>query len=369
MKRRLVIYGVNFFPPKGGTSRVVENLILQLKDEFDITIYCYRTPRAKTHIAGVKTVEFRQWAKGSPGSLIYFFCSAVHLLLFGKADLVHAHKTDCALFIPLLKLRFKVIATSHEAPYKRDKWNYLQRTYFRLAERVFVSSADVCTCISKPLSDYYETKYKRKVYFIPNGINVTERKDFDEAAARGFLPGPASLDRPYILFSARRLMSTKGCHTMLEALRAINYEGQVFITGELEETAYLQKLKRLSTGLNVFFLGYVDPLNALLGLVSRAGLFIFPSETEGMSVMLMEVASVGVPIIASDIPENTQVFSPEEVSYFQTGNAADLAGKIKRALDEPARMEIFGAAARKLVITNYLWKDICQKYSEIYRIV
>ena len=130
MKKRMIIYGVNYFPPKGGTSRVVENLMLQLKDKYHITIYCYKHPEAKNHIDGINVVEFRQLAKGSIGSMLYFLISSFHILLFGKADFIHAHKTDCAIFIPLLRLRFKVIATSHEAPYKRDKWNFIQKKYF-----------------------------------------------------------------------------------------------------------------------------------------------------------------------------------------------------------------------------------------------
>src|SRR5690242_5449990 len=124
------------------------------------------------------------------------------------------------------------------------------------------------------------------VFFVPNGINRVEPSDFDIRDAQSFLPAGASLDEPYVVFSARRLMGTKGCHTMLEALVKINYQGQVLIAGELHHNSeYLDKLKKLSSGLTVHFLGYVYPLNALLALVDHADLFIFPSETEGMSIM------------------------------------------------------------------------------------
>ncbi len=368
MKKRMIIFGVNYFPPKGGTSRVVENLILQLKDKYSITVYCYKNPLAKDHIDGVNVVEFKPIMKGSAGSLFYFFISAVHILFRGKADFIHAHKTDCAMFIPLLRLRFKVVATSHEAPYKRDKWNFIQKAYFHLAEYIFIHSSNICTSISAPLTDYYEKKYNKKVYFIPNGINIMQKSHFDFKLASSFIPEKASLTEPFIFFSARRLMSTKGCHTMLEALNKIQYQGQIFITGELKETPYLQKLKLLSINLNVFFLGFVEPLDALLALVNAAQLFVFPSEVEGMSVMLLEVASVGVPIIASDIAENTQVFA-NEVLYFKCGNQIDLADKITYALQKPELMKALGAKAQELVYSKYLWSDISILYDKIYCIV
>jgi glycosyltransferase involved in cell wall biosynthesis len=367
MKKRLIIYGVNYYPPKGGTSRVVENLILQLKDKYDITIYCYKNVLAKDHIEGVKVVQFKPLASGSLGSMLYFLLSALHILFFAKADIINAHKTDCAIFIPLLRLRFKVIATSHEAPYKRDKWNAFQKFYFHMAEWFFIKTANVCTCISEPLSKYYKEKYGKDVHFIPNGINITAPADYDYKRAESFIPPGASLYKPFILFSARRLMSTKGCHTMLEALQLINYKGQIFITGELEESPYLAKLKKLSANLNVFFLGYVDPLNALLALVDRSTLFVFPSETEGMSIMLLEVASAGKPIIASDIPENKQVFSNNEVLYFKTSDAECLAKKIAIALHEEKKMETIGQSARQKVYSSYLWRDVANAYDQIFR--
>jgi glycosyltransferase involved in cell wall biosynthesis len=367
MKKSVVIYGVKTFPSQGGTDRVAENLALQLKGKYNITLYCYKSPLAQNHIDGIRVVQFTPWMKGAMGVFIYFFVSAVYLLFEKKVDLVHAHKTDGAFFIPLLRLRFKVISTSHEAPYKRDKWNWFIKLYFELAERMFVKLSNISTCVSKPLTQYYERKYHKKVHFIPNGINNVEQKNYDSTLATTFLPKGASLDKDFILFSARRLMATKGCHTMLEALHKVHYAGQVFIAGELHANdPYLRKLKRLSFGLNVHFLGFVSPLPPLFALIHQAQLFIFPSETEGMSIMLLEVASVGVPIIASDIPENTQVFNDSEVLYFKTKNPNDLAGNIRFALAHPKNMHRLGHNAQQKVVTDYLWSSLALSYSLVY---
>lgn len=366
MKTQLIIFGVNYFPAKGGTSTVVENLILQLKHEYEITIHCYGNEFAKNHIDGVKVIQYKQWLPGSAGSLLYFLQSALVILFSGKADLIHAHKTDCAVFIPLLRLRFKVIATSHEAPYKRDKWNRFQRLYFHLAEKIFIRSANLCTCISEPLAKYYESKYRKKIYFVPNGINKLDMEYLDIPGAKKFIPEGGSIDLPYILFAARRLMSTKGCHTMLAALQKIAYKGQVFIAAELPRTTYLNQLQSLSEGLNVFFLGYVNPLSSLLALSRHAQLFIFPSETEGMSVMLLEAASTGVPIVASNIPENLQVFSDKHVLFFQSGSENDLAEKISYALSNPHYLDGLSIAAQRHLNRQFLWPGIAKMYTKLY---
>lgn len=364
--KKVAFYGIKYFPSRGGTSRVAENLISQLKEQYEITIYCYSDAAAENHIEGVKVIQFKPRAKGAIGAFIYFLMTAIHLLIKGKHDVIHAHKTDCALFIPLLRLRYKVIATSHEAPYKRDKWNKFIKLYFHLVEKIFILSPNIATCISKPLTDYYTDRYHHPVVFIPNGINPLDAKDFDIARAQTFLPQGVTLETPYILFSARRLMGTKGCHTMLEALKSINYSGQIFIAGELEGSKYLRHLKKLSIGLNVHFLGFVNPLPALLALIERSELFVFPSETEGMSIMLLEVASVGRPIVASDIPENTQIFTNDEVLYFRSKDALDLAKKLKFALLENDAMNSLARKAQTKVYKDFVWSSIASCYAEQY---
>lgn len=366
--KRLIVYGVKTFPSQGGTDRVAENLILQLKNRFDITLYCYKDPQASTHISGIKVIEMNPVFKGAPGAFLYFLRSAIHMLLTRRADLVHVHKTDAAFFIPLLRMRFRVIATSHEAPYKRDKWNRLIKMYFHLVERIFIKSSNLCTCISEPLTEYYQKKYGKPVKFIPNGINPIDKSTFDFERAKTFTPPGAHLDQPFILFSARRIMGTKGCHTMLEALRKIGYKGQIFIAGELtHNNEYLNELKRLGSGLNVHYLGFVNPLKTLLAFVNKAELFIFPSETEGMSIMLLEVASAGTPIIASDIPENTQVFDEGEVMYFRVSDSDDLARKIQFALENRETMAQFGKRCQEKVFKDYVWHNIANEYADVYK--
>ena len=224
--------------------------------------------------------------------------------------------------------------------------------------------------ISQPLAEYYQKKHGRNVRFLPNGINVADPNTFDANRLLQFIPQGASLDKPFILFSARRLMAIKGCHTMLEALKKVGYKGQVFITGELHDgDPYLAHVKTLIGDLNVFFLGFVNPLNALLALVDKSEIFIFPSETEGMSIMLLEVASVGKPIIASDIPENKQVFGGGEVLYFRMKDERDLADKIKFALENKKEMADFGARCQQRVYSDYTWDKISKLYEAIYNSV
>ncbi|MEM7658977.1 MAG: glycosyltransferase family 4 protein, partial [Bacteroidota bacterium] len=303
---------------------------------------------------------------GALGVFIYYLRCTLHMLRHGEYDLIHVHKTDAAFFVPMLTKKFKVIATSHEAPYRRDKWNGIAKRYFHWMERVFMKSDAKLTSISKPLSAYYLEKYSKEVQYIPNGVEITTTDDYDYDGADQVL-ADWQVEGEFLFFAARRIMGTKGAHTMLEGLQKINYQGTVVIAGDLSQLPnYTKKIQELSKGLNVKFIGYVAGKAILMAMVDRAKYFIFPSETEGMSIMLLEVGSVGTPLVCSDIPENTAVFDDHEVLYFRNKDVNDLAEKMEWAFANESQMDEKAANAQRRVIEEYDRAVIVENYIDLY---
>ncbi|MBN1599803.1 MAG: glycosyltransferase family 4 protein [Bacteroidales bacterium] len=364
-KPRLVYFGIKYFPSRGGVSRTTENLIRNLKDEFDITIYCYRHPNAKNNVPGVNVIQFPELPFGGLGVYIYFWICFFHIMLFGKYDIVHLRKIDAAFFLPLLRLKFKrILATSHESPYVRDKWSFIGKTYFRFNERLFIKSKAKLTVISKPLSDYYKEKYNRDVEYVPNGIEIV--RDYDEKTASDILK-KNKVEEEYLFFGARRIMSTKGCHTMINSLNILNYKNPVLIAGDIHSQQYIDKLKENAKNLDIKFLGYLSNKPALLALAKKAEFFIFPSETEGMSIMLLEVAGTQTPIICSDIPENTEVFDDNDVLFFKNKDADDLAEKLEWATANKGEMKRRSLSAFNKVTTIYSGDSMTDNYRRLYK--
>jgi len=254
-KKRIAIFGIKYFPSKGGTSRVVENLLYDLKNHYDFTIYCYRHEAAEKHIEGVEVIQFPEIPIKGLGVFLYYWRCCIHILMSKRYDLVHLHKTDGAFFLPLLCLKYKVIATSHALPYLNEKWSAIGKLYFRLTERLFMHSNATITAISKPQTEYYYKKYKRPVQFIPNGIHLV--KQVDPSLADEILE-TFNISEDYLFFAARRVIPLKGAHTLIKALQEIKYQGTLVIAGELDQLpAYTETLKKLALGLDVKFVGYV----------------------------------------------------------------------------------------------------------------
>lgn len=364
-KPNIAFFGIKYFPARGGTSRVAENLIRNLVDDYNVTVYCYKHEQAKTHIAGVDVVQFPEFKLGNLGVFIYFFLCCMHIRFKANYDVIHAHKIDSFFFLNYLPKDTHIIATAHEAPYNRDKWSKLAKTFFKIGEKRFLKFKGVKTAISKPLCDFYKKEFNTEVLFIPNGINIDDQ--LNEGSSQKFWPQNVDSNSPFVLFAARRIMGTKGLHTMLEAYKEIDYQGHIFVAGELDNFPnYMKRVKKLAEGLNVSFLGFVNPLPALLELVDKCEYFVFPSETEGMSIMLLEVASVGKPILASDIPENTQVFDSNEVLFFENKNVKDLVDKIHWADKNKEAFTILGKSAMNKVRKSYTWNKITHEYKALY---
>jgi glycosyltransferase involved in cell wall biosynthesis len=85
-------------------------------------------------------------------------------------------------------------------------------------------------------------------------------------------------------------------------------------------------------------------------------------------MMLLEVASLSVPIVCSDIPENTDVL-PERALFFTSADVSDLHEKLQWALEHPDDMGQFAEQARDWVNRNNQWNTIVKEYEQLYQTI
>ncbi len=361
------VIGLKGIPAKSGAERVFESIAKYLHEDFDITVYCKKGYADYTRkVRGVKRIVIPSISLRNYDMAIYFLLSALHAYLFRKYDLLHVHNIDCAYVLPILSSKYKnrILSTSHGSPYKRDKWSGIVKMLFRYMERIFFRYSDVITSVSMPLKRYYEMMYKRKVRYIPNGVNKEEK--ISTEIIHRFLR-EKKIEGDYILFAAGRIIPTKGCHILLDALRRNKYDGNVLIAGDLNQSiSYARKLKRMATK-NTFFLGLIEPKEELLGVIKEAKIFVFPSTYEAMSMILLEVASLGIPIIASDIAANRSVFDSDHLLYFNSGNVRDLSERIKWGLVNYDEMRNRAKSAKLHIQRCYLWCNVGLEYALEYR--
>ena len=173
---RIAMIGLKGIPATyGGVERHVEELATRLAARgHDVTVFCrsFYTPKMKEY-KGVKIVRLPTIVTKHLEMIVHTFISIIYLL-FKKYDIVHIHSVDPAILTPLLKIRHRVVITSHGLAYKIQKWGKLAKTVSQFAETIFIKYAGAAICVSKTLKKYYMGKYGREITYIPNGVAISE---------------------------------------------------------------------------------------------------------------------------------------------------------------------------------------------------
>ncbi len=361
---RIAYIGTKGLPPRGGADRVVEALVSRLSGLHEITVYCSsRYTPAALRIPDVRLVRVPCLGGKHSHMTSVDLIAALHAVAKGDYDLIHMHNIEASFVLPLLKLRYKVVSTAHGWPYLDEKWSRIARTMIRLTEKPFALMSDAATSVCSRYAEYFERKHGRHLTLIPNGVESFPIADRLAASALLKEIGiPAN--RPFLLFAAGRIVPLKGCHLLVEAHRRIDSDIPLLIIGDInQKKGYGERLMAAANG-KVHFHPLV-PQATLMGLLSLAKMFVFPSTREGMSMMLLEAASLGVPIISSDIPENRDVLGPGGV-YFESGNAGDLTRALSWGLENLDVMTRIAAETKSQISRKLSWDRIATQYDRIY---
>ena len=347
-------------PGRHGVEVVVDSLIPYLVEMgHDVTVYGYASYTEATDDYYGAKIKVVSGSSGKNTAMISHMWNASVDVRRESFDIVHIHNTDPCLLAWLPKARHGVVATSHGQAYVRGKWSFPAKSMSRLAERFFIHLPDVITSVSKPLAEYYESKYKKKVLYIPNGIKLREKPD--ESYIKKWNIEPQN----YLFCSAGRIEKTKGIHTLLDAYRKLDTDIPLIIAGGGSGTdpGYFSELKN-NCPEGAQFVGFLSG-DEYYSLYAHARIFIFPSEYEAMSMALLEGISFGTPTIYSNIPENEAVAKGLGYS-FEVSNPESLTRQIENVLTHYEEAIMLGRKAEETIKDKHDWGAIARQYNDIY---
>ena len=182
-----------------------------------------------------------------------------------------------------------------------------------------------------------------KVELVYNSYHGPSREDVKESPgqARAALGLPAG---PRYLLTICRLMVWKRVDAIIDALGSLPDDVHLLVAGDGDMLeAWKEHAARAGLDDRVRFLGNVA--HAKIPLLIRASeIFVLNSEYEGLSHTLIEVQSLGTPIVASRVCGN-----PEVVVHGETGflidprNSYELLDALKKLLADPSLRERFAA--------------------------
>jgi glycosyltransferase involved in cell wall biosynthesis len=351
----------------GGVERHVEELGARLADRgHEITVYCrtnyvedrrseYRGMRLRTlSTVGTKHLD----------AIVHSGLSTIDAMRSG-VDVVHYHAIGPGFpsFLPRYAARARVVQTVHGLDAERAKWSPGAKAILRSGEWLSARVPDATIVVAENLADHYEREYGRSVCVIPNGVNPGVRRPPTTITDRwGLTPGS------YALFVGR-LVPEKAPDLLVRAWSQVPGDQRLVVVGGSSFTDdYVRALEGAAqSDPRIVLAGYVYG-SQLQELYANATAFILPSILEGLPLTLLEAASYGTPIVASDIPPHLEVLGADGPGHrlFPAGSEARLVEALARMRRDPGGEAAGAEELRDRVLATYRWDDVAERTEAVY---
>jgi glycosyltransferase involved in cell wall biosynthesis len=282
-------------------------------------------------------------------------------------------------------LRYAVKAHGSELEYSMrgnrelSEWG---RASLEPAEAVFVGSAHIRAVLEEVVGHVDD------VHEVPPGVDVEEFRIEDRETALAALldearrdpPNPGNAqerlpdegnaerlaawfadDEPSVLYFGK-LLYNKGVHVLFDALREVGARAVIVGFGDYREELEAEAPPR------TLFTGPLDHRH-LVHLLPLCDVAVVPSIfPEAFGMVAAEAAAAGCPPLVArhsglaEIAEGLEEEYPPELrdlASFRTGDAADLAAKLRRLLELPRGT--LAEPARRAVVHRWSWRSVAER--------
>jgi glycosyltransferase involved in cell wall biosynthesis len=287
-------------------------------------------------------------------------------------DILHTHGGVAGLYGRLAARRAgvkAVVHTLHGIHYLHYA-NPAARLAYVLLERYCSRRTDAVVLVSQ--ADLDEAGRRRlapaaKLKLVRNGIDLGAIGSESFAERVESIRLHLNVDGP-IVGTVARLHRQKGLIHLLRAVPAILEEhpaARVLVAGGGElEPELRAEVKRLRLDRRFAMLGARPDALELMFLFD---VFVLPSLWEGLPLVLIEAASLGKPIVATDIGGTREIIADGETGLLVPPADPDaLAGAVNRLLSDRALAARLAANAKSTIPPRFTLGRMVREYSEIY---
>ncbi|MFI8447205.1 glycosyltransferase family 4 protein [Streptomyces erythrochromogenes] len=375
---RTVLQITPYYPPHlGGLERVVLHLSRCLAQRHDVrvvttTLGSGGAPR-RTREDGVtvrrhRATEFAHTAI-APGLL-------GSLLAAPRGAVLHAHCAHAllpetvALAARLRRQRF--VLHFHLDVDASGRLGGLLPAYKKHVFGRVARAAAAVIVLTEQQARFVEEAYRvppARVHVVPNGVGpeffraAPTPAPTPDAAPVGAATATAA-PRPLRLLYVGRLSAQKNIARLLDAISLAESPLRLRIVGGGELDADLRaRAAALGLGERVEFTG---PLydGDLLAAYADADAFVLPSDREGMPLAALEAMAAALPVLATDVPGNTELL--HGVGLLAAPDPASLAAAVDRLASDPAlRGRLAGLSAERA--RRHTWEEVTRQVELVYR--
>ncbi len=368
---KIAVIGVKGLPPKQGgiehyCAEVYPQMVAQghSVDLFARSSYTNCRWLENYDFQGVRVITLPSVSFRGVDAMITSAFGAIAASI-NQYDIIHFHALGPSLFTYLSKLTTsaKIVVTCQGLDWQRAKWGNLSSRLIRMGEQAAVRFADEIVVVSKELQSYFLHTYDRRTVYIPNAAATYVESDpsFSYGKALNLTQGR------YILFLGR-LVPEKRPELLLEAFCKLKPAGWklVLVGGVSDTRSYVsQLLDTISKNPEIVFAGELRGAR-LAEIVRGAGLFVLPSDVEGLPLAMLEAMQEGVPVMASDIPPHQQLLDEGRGVLFSAGNLDSCINYLNWAVNHPQKLAAMAKEAQEYIQINHSWEKITADNLQLY---
>jgi len=368
---KIAVIGAKGLPAKqGGVEHYCQELYPRLVEQghsVELFARCSYTGAPWLHrckVGGVRVISLPSLKHGGLDAL---FNSALGAIAASGTcyDIVHFHALGPSLmsWLPKFASGTKIVVTCHGLDWRRAKWDKFSSNVLRLGEEVAVRCADGLIVVSEELNSYFMKTYGRETIYIPNGPAGFSKSDtsFSYSTSLGLK------QQHYILFVGR-LVPEKCPDLLIQAFKTLKPQGWklVLVGGPSHTPAFTSLLNNMAAeSSDVVLTGELYGAS-LAEIVRGAGLFVLPSELEGLPLAMIEAMQERIPVLASNIPPHRQLIGASRGLLFQTGDVDSCIRCLDWAVRHPQEMLTMASNAKKHIQSHYNWDHIAAETFNLY---
>ncbi|MEI7604065.1 MAG: glycosyltransferase family 4 protein [bacterium] len=317
--------------------------------------------------------------KSNTKLIIPVLFSIIKYIRKNKINIIHCHPAlDTLVYAVLVKIIFfgkvKLIIHEHGAIIGPESNNTKFYRKYLLLNKIIKPFVNNYICVSEYTKDQLIKRIKisqEKISVLHNFVNTTKYNltTIDKDKKHNLAKIWNIYDDHFNIGFVGRLVKIKGWEDFVDAAKTLvkKYENlRFYIAGDGPERD-LCKEKIQHNGLNeyVFDLGYIpEPVY----FYSMLNLFVISSHQEGVGIVQLEAQSMGVPVIASNIPSLMEVLNEDNSNNFRVFDSEDLAKTIENVfLNKELQKKLIKNGS--INAQQYSFDNYIKKLEKIYLLV